>query len=160
VPISGDSFEVLYDPILIGDSWVVNNSVTITVSSSSESKEIDEWGDIEFQGKFGTLMGADGEYHGKTLTVTYFYNQTVLYYDIVFDGGYPETKRTGEAFFDLVITDTVTGDNQRIFIDSKGRVSSYSVTDANIGDNVFVDESNGQSYELYSEDGNINWRTI
>ena len=160
VPISGDSFEVLYEPVLIGDSWVVNNSVVITVSSDDGEKEVDEWGDIEFQGKHGTLMGADGAYHGKILTITYFYNQTMLYYDIVFSDGYPETRRVGDSFFELVITDDVTGENQRIFIDSKGRVSSYSVTDTNVGDNIFADEINGQSYELYSENGHINWRVI
>jgi hypothetical protein len=160
VPISGDSFEVLYEPILIGDSWAVNNSVVITVSEDGDEKEVDEWGDIEFQGKYGTLMGANGKYHGKLLTITYFYNQTMLYYDIVFSGGYPETKKAGTSFFDLVITDDLTGENQRIFIDSKGRVSSYLVTDTNVGDNTFADEVNGQTYELYSENGHINWRVI
>jgi hypothetical protein len=159
--ISGDNFETTYEPVLIGESWVVNDYVIVTISGGNAGdKEVVEWRDVEFVGKVGTLMGANDNYNGNTLTLTYFYNQSMLYYGIVFDGGYPETRRVSDSFFSLVITDEVDGSNQRIFIDSKGRVSSYSVTDMNVGDNSFVDLTNGSTYELYSENGHINWRTI
>jgi len=161
VMISGDTFEVVNTPVLIGDAWVVNNSVVITISEGGASgKEVDEWGDIEFQGNFGTLMGADGAYHGKKVTLTYFYSQTVLYYGIIFDGDYPEAKKSLTSYFDLVIADEITGDSQRISIDSKGRVSSYPVADAPTGDDNFVDISTGKRFQLYSENGYINWRVI
>lgn len=160
IPISGDSFEVSYTPILLGDSWVVNNSAIITVEDSGGEKTVHEWGDIEFIGKTGTLMGAGNQYDGMVVTITYFYNETMLYYGIVFDGGYPETRKVSDTFFDLVIADSVTDENQRIFIDSKGRVSSYAVTEEVSGDNAFQDLSNGLTYELYSDNGNINWRVI
>jgi len=160
LPISGDSFTTTYAPILLGDSWVVNNSVIITVEDANGEKVVHEWGDIEFYEKTGTLMGANSQYDGMTVTVTYFYNETMLYYGIVFDGGYPETRKISDSFFDLVIEDSVTVENQRIFIDSKGRVSSYAVTEEVSGDNVFQDLTNGLTYELYSDNGNINWRVI
>ena len=160
IPISNDSFEVSYTPILLGDSWVVNNSAIITVEDDGGEKVVHEWGDIEFVGKTGTLMGAGSQYDGMKVTLTYFYNETMLYYGIVFDGGYPETRKVSDTFFDLVIADSATEENQRIFIDSKGRVSSYAVNEEVSGDNVFHDRTNGLTYELYSDNGNINWRVI
>ena len=159
IPIAGDNFEVTHTPILIGDAWVVNNSVVITVIDSPD-KVVHEWGDIEFNGTTGTLMGAGGIYDGKTVTLTYFFKEDMLYYDIVFENGYPETQKIGSIFFDLIIEDEVTDENQRIFIDSKGRVSSYAVQESITGVNSFADTTNGLVYELYSENGHINWRTI
>ena len=159
--INNNNFTVEYEPELIGDAWVVNNSVIITtIDNENEGKVVHEWGDVEFNGLTGTLMGANGFYDGKLLTVTYYTKQNMLYYDIVFDGGYPETRKIGDNFFTLVIEDSALSDNQKIFIDSKGRVSSYSVTEQVSGVNIFNDLTNGMSYELYSENGNINWRTV
>lgn len=161
VPINGDSFTTLFNPLLIGDAWVVNNSVMITVDQGdSNNKVMHEWGDIEFVDNVGTLMGANGLYDGMVLTLTYFYNQTMLYYGINFTDGYPEVTRTEADYFNLIIGDSILPDNQRIFIDSKGRVSSFSVQDDISGDNIFTDTVNGSTYELYAENGNINWRTV
>lgn len=161
VPIVGDSFETSNTPVLIGDSWIVNNSVFITVDQGNSSvKTVHEWGDVEFNGNIGTLMGANGQYDGKSLTVTYFYRDAVLYYGIVFNNGYPETRKIENDFLNLVIKDDVLQNNQKIFIDSKGRVGSYQVQEDATGNNHFVDISNGQTYEIYAENGSINWRTI
>ncbi len=158
--VTGDNFTVSYEPIIIGDSWTVNNSAIITVSDTAEEKEVDEWGDIEFQGVTGTLMGADGNYDGKLVTITYYTKQNMLYYGIIFDGGYPETRKVESEPFDLIIADSVLQENQRIFIDSKGRTSSFSVSEPLVGTNIFDDLSNGLRYELYAENGQINWRTV
>lgn len=159
--ISGDSFSVSNSPILMGDSWLVNNSAVITVfDDNSGDKVVHEWGDIEFIGTSGTLVGAGSQYDGKTITVTYFYNKIMLYYDIIFSDGYPDTLKEGTSFFELVIADSVSSLNQRIFIDSKGRISSFPVNDDIVGDNIFVDSVNNLNYEIYSENGNINWRVV
>lgn len=161
VLITGDNFSVVNTPILIGDAWVVNNSVMVTVDQgNSNNKVLHEWGDVEFVGNIGTLMGANGAYDGMVLTLTYFYNQTMLYYSIVFNDGYPGTEKRGDSFFDLVLEDEVAGPNQKIFIDSKGRVSSFDTQDPISGDDTFIDETTGATYEMYAENGNINWRTI
>jgi hypothetical protein len=159
VEISDNNFYVSYDPILIGDAWTVNNSVLIKTYSGTDGETVvDEWGDIEFNGNRGTLLGANGRYDGMTLTVTYFHRNVQKYYTIVFKDGYPETEKKAEEMFDLVIEDDSLDKNQRIFIDSKGRVSSYSVDDDVSGNNIFVDEINGNEYELYADGGHISWR--
>ncbi len=159
--ITGDSFTTLYDPALIGDAWVVNNSVMITVEQGNDSsKVLHEWGDVEFVGSTGTLVGANEAYSGNMVTLTYFYDQPVLYYDITFVDGYPEVDRIGVSMLDLVIDDVSSELNQRIFIDSKGRVSSYQTTDSTIGNEIYEDLSTGDIYEMYADSGNINWRLI
>ncbi len=161
VLIEGNDFTVLNMPILIGDAWVVNNSVFITVEhGNSEKKVVHEWGDVEFIGNTGTLMGAEDAYDGMVLTVTYFYNQTMLYYDIIFNNGYPETSKAGISLLNLVINDISLELNQRIFIDSKGRVSSYLTSDETVGNELYEDSITGDIYELYADNGNINWRLV
>jgi len=158
IPIVGDNFTVTHEPMMVGNSWVIQNTATITMSEDVSSKNVEEWFDVEFDGSNGTLVGASGKYDGKYVTVTYFHNNLNVYYDIVFSNGIPDVTRTSEDILNLVVSDTITGTNYRITVDSKGRISNLPTQDQIVGINMFPDAVLGATYELLIEDGYMNWR--
>ena len=160
IPIIGNSFTVTNEPMLVGDSWVMQNTVDITVTQDTNSRTIEEWFDVEFDGINGTLIGAGNIYDGQKLTVTYFHNNLNVFYGIVFTNGYPDIQRTSEVLLSLVLQDESTGTNYRIVIDSKGRISNIPTLDPVVGDDMFIDSVSSQNYQVYVDNGNMNWRSI
>jgi hypothetical protein len=160
IEIVGDNFTIINEPMMIGQSWVVQNTATIMVNRDSSFKYIEEWFDIEFDGTTGTLVGADGRFDGDFITVTYFHNNLSVYYDIVFTNGFPEVVRSSEEVLNLVVKDTQTEDHYRITIDSKGRISNLPTLDEVVGENAFIDSNDSDIYEIFVEDGYMNWRII
>ena len=160
IPIHGDGFTVTNEPMLIGESWIVQNTAIITKSEDTGTKNIEEWFDVEFDGNNGTLVGANGRYDGNYVTVTYFHDNLNVYYGIDFKNGLPEVSRTKEDILLLVVKDIVSGINYRIVVDSKGRISNIPTVDIEIGDSVFVDLITDESIEIYIENGYMNWRVV
>ena len=160
IPIIGNNFSVTHEPMLIGSSGVVQNTVTIMVDHDDSTKQIEEWFNIEFDGSTGTLVEADNKYDGKFVTVTYFHNNLSVYYDIIFSNGMPDVERTSEIILNLVVRDIIANANYRITVDSRGRISNIPTMDEEIGDNLFEDSVNGEIYELFVENSYMNWRVI
>lgn len=158
--IVGNNFTVTNEPVLIGNSWVMQNTATIMVSQDASAKHIEEWFDIEFDGSTGTLVGADNKYDGKFITVTYFHSNLSVYYAISFSNGIIDITRTSENILNLVIRDIITETNYRITVDSKGRISNIPTADEEIGDSLIEDSVTGDIYEIYIENAYMNWRII
>lgn len=157
LPISGDTFDAKYSPILNGDSHVINGHVLISVGENNDGDIlVEEWRNVSFDGSTGTLIGAEGRYDKKKVTLSYFYNKSKSYGISVSDG-FVESVEDGGVDV-LYIVDDITGKRYSVKSDWSG---SFIILEDYSGNEIYdtiQDSVTGQQWKFRIVNGTIEYR--
>lgn len=155
LPIDGDKFIVKKTPIKVGDSALVNGHGIISMAHN-DATIIEEWRGISFEGKVGTIEGSNNKYHGKTISVSYFYSDT-RNFGVSISDGFIESVEVDSKGEDIIIPDLNSNKKIIIYFDWNGLAQTKEYVGTKSINNIVEDKNTNKKYALIARDGAISY---